>query len=106
VRFTRRDIRGYSNWSDSQLKNHCMRLQEMEYLLLHGGSRGHLLHYELLWDGSGKGDAHLCGLLEVDEAVGDGRKSDSDESKSASGPGQVCPMSDPEKCLRPDRARG
>jgi hypothetical protein len=50
-----------------------------------GGSRGHLLHYELLWDGSGKGDAHLCGLLEVDEAVGDGRKSDSDESKSASG---------------------
>ena len=26
VRFTLRDIRAYSNWSDSQLKNHCIRL--------------------------------------------------------------------------------
>ncbi|MBN3053817.1 DNA primase, partial [Pectobacterium brasiliense] len=51
VRFTRRDIRNATQWSDSQLKLHCLRLAEMEYLLVHGGSRGHLLQYELLWDG-------------------------------------------------------
>ncbi|PHM75352.1 CHC2 zinc finger domain-containing protein [Xenorhabdus cabanillasii] len=62
VRFTRRDIRAYTNWSDSQLKLHCQRLSDMEYLLVHGGSRGHLLQYELLWDGDGD-NAHLSGLI-------------------------------------------
>ncbi|MCT2385928.1 CHC2 zinc finger domain-containing protein [Erwinia pyrifoliae] len=66
VRFTRREIREVTRWSDNQLKVHCLRLAEMEYLLVHGGSRGHLLQYELLWDGSGDG-AHLCGLIEPDE---------------------------------------
>ncbi|OTA18461.1 DNA primase [Xenorhabdus vietnamensis] len=62
VRFTRRDIRAYTNWSDSQLKLHCQRLSDMEYLLVHGGSRGHLLQYELLWDGDGD-SAYLSGLI-------------------------------------------
>lgn len=51
------------------------RLAEMEYLLLHGGSRGHLLQYELLWDGNTGDDPHLCGLLEVDEHESSERKS-------------------------------
>ncbi len=79
VRFIRRDIRGWTNWSDSQLKNHCMRLTEMEYLLLHGGSRGHLLRYELLWDGSSGEGNHLCGLLNV---TGNGENSEGSERKS------------------------
>ncbi|PHM63293.1 CHC2 zinc finger domain-containing protein [Xenorhabdus ishibashii] len=62
VRFTRRDIRDFTQWSDNQLKVHCQRLAEMEYLLIHGGSRGHLLQYELLWDGDGN-SAHLSGLI-------------------------------------------
>ncbi|MDC9598283.1 toprim domain-containing protein, partial [Xenorhabdus anantnagensis] len=62
VRFTRRDIRDFTQWSDNQLKVHCQRLAEMEYLLIHGGSRGHLLQYELLWDGEGD-SAHLSGLI-------------------------------------------
>ncbi|MGJ0638707.1 CHC2 zinc finger domain-containing protein [Xenorhabdus bovienii] len=62
VRFTRRDIRDFTQWSDNQLKVHCQRLAEMEYLLVHGGSRGHLLQYELLWDGDGD-SAHLSGLI-------------------------------------------
>ncbi|KZI36775.1 DNA primase, partial [Escherichia coli] len=37
VRFTRREIRDFTQWSDNQLKVHCMRLAEMEYLLIHGG---------------------------------------------------------------------
>ncbi|UAN51429.1 toprim domain-containing protein [Serratia sp. JSRIV002] len=81
VRFTRRDIRGYTNWSDNQLKVHCLRLTEMEYLLLHGGSRGHLLQYELLWDGGGADENHLCGLLDVEECEGGECKLDSNESK-------------------------
>ncbi|EBF2920013.1 toprim domain-containing protein [Salmonella enterica subsp. enterica serovar Agama] len=81
VRFTRREIREATQWSDNQLKVHCMRLAEMEYLLVHGGSRGHLLQYELLWDGSGDG-AHLCGLIEPGEKPAyDARKLGPDESK-------------------------
>jgi len=74
VRFTRRDIRAYTNWSDNQLKVHCLRLTELEYLLTHGGSRGHLLRYELLWDGGSGEENHLCGLLNVDDNEGGERK--------------------------------
>ena len=97
VRFTRRDIRAWTNWSDSQLKNHCMRLTEMEYLLLHGGSRGHLLRYELLWDGGSGEENHLCGLLNVDENGGSKGKSESAAEKSAPGLGQVGAKSDLQK---------
>lgn len=65
VRFTRRDIRAFTQWSDSQLKLHCVRLTEMEYLLVHGGSRGHLLRYELLWDGDNPDETRLCGLIDL-----------------------------------------
>ncbi|MCC8423209.1 DNA primase, partial [Photorhabdus thracensis] len=65
VRFTRRDIRRYTQWSDNQLKVHCQRLADMEYLLVHGGSRGHLLQYELLWNGDSAEEAHLCGLIDL-----------------------------------------
>lgn len=85
VRFTRRDIRTWTNWSDSQLKNHCIRLSEMEYLLLHGGSRGHLLRYELLWDGGSGEENHLCGLLNVGDNEGGERKSGSGNGKSEAG---------------------
>lgn len=63
VRFTRRDIREATEWSDGQLKIHCTRLTEMEYLLTHGGSRGHPLQYELMYDGKNAG-RHMCGLLD------------------------------------------
>ncbi|KFF61490.1 DNA primase [Pectobacterium brasiliense] len=94
VRFTRRDIRDATQWSDNQLKVHCLRLVEMEYLLVHGGSRGHLLQYELLWDGRGNGDnTHLCGLIDPPEAnpAGqyDSRKLEVKGSKLASSCPQV-----------------
>lgn len=63
VRFTRRDIREYTQWSDSQLKNHCQRLADMEYLLIHAGHHGQLLRYELLWDGVDEQTPYLCGLI-------------------------------------------
>lgn len=97
VRFTRRDIRNYTHWSDSQLKNHCQRLSDMEYLLIHGGSRGHLLHYELLWDGHSPHENHLCGLLNTTANESDVRKSGLLESKSAPGLAHVRVKSEPSK---------
>ncbi|WKV50942.1 CHC2 zinc finger domain-containing protein [Dickeya fangzhongdai] len=106
VRFTRRDIRAWTNWSDSQLKNHCLRLAEMEYLLLHGGSRGHLLQYELLWDGNTGDDPHLCGLLEVDEPEGRERKSGPEAEKSGLSLPQVRGKSGVEKPASGQTAQG
>jgi DNA primase catalytic core len=62
-RFTRREVREATKWSDNQLKVHCARLADMEYLLVHGGSRGHALQYELLYDGQDDG-RHLSGLID------------------------------------------
>jgi DNA primase len=69
VRFTRRDVREATGWSDSQLKVHCARLADMEYLLIHGGSRGHVITYELVWDGGDDQDdaKRLCGLIDPAE---------------------------------------
>jgi DNA primase catalytic core len=72
VRFTRKDIRDATQWSDNQLKVHCARLADMEYMLIHGGNRGHSLRYELLWDGGDEAASsaqrrHLCGLLDPAE---------------------------------------
>ena len=64
VRFTRREVRDATQWSDNQLKVHCARLADMEYLQVHSGSRGHSLRYELLWDGPDQDGRYLCGLIE------------------------------------------
>lgn len=113
VRFTRRDIRASTGWSDSQLKNHCVRLVEMEYLLLHGGSRGHLLHYELLWDGDSTQTPHLCGLPDVDGLINTPSKAEGGECKSApeggrsgTGQGQVCLLSDAGQTASDHAAQG
>ena len=66
-RFTRKDIRLFSGWSDQQLKVHCRRLTELEYLLIHSGSRGKSFQYELLYDGNPAAPGpHLMGLIDVD----------------------------------------
>ena len=50
-RFSRRDVRGWIGWGDTQLKIHLRRLEEMEYLLTHRASRGQMFVYELLYAG-------------------------------------------------------
>lgn len=84
VRFTRRDVRDYTSWSDNQLKVHCMRLAELEYLVVHGGSRGHLLRYELMYDGAAESEPRLAGLIDASELDNDGCKLDLAESKLVS----------------------
>jgi DNA primase len=65
-RFSRRQLREYCGWSDGQLKIHCVRLEEMEYLLVHSGSRGRSIEYELLFDGEVDSDErHLMGLIDT-----------------------------------------
>jgi DNA primase len=65
-RFSRRQLREFCGWSDNQLKVHCVRLEEMEYLLVHKGSRGRSIEYELLFDGEVDSDErHLMGLIDI-----------------------------------------
>ena len=47
-RFTRRTVREYTKWGDTQLRQHLRRLEEMEYLILRrGGNQGQLVVYQL-----------------------------------------------------------
>jgi hypothetical protein len=64
-RFSRRDVRTHSGWSDFQVKKHMIRLQELEYVLIHRGGRGQSFVYELLYDGELNDDKHLMGLIDV-----------------------------------------
>jgi hypothetical protein len=52
VRFSRRELREYSHWGNTQLGIHLDRLVTMEYVLLHRSGRGHTYVYELLYEGS------------------------------------------------------
>jgi len=65
-RFSRRAIREVTGWSDGQLKIHCSRLEEMEYLLVERGGRGKLIEYELLYDGELNAGRHLMGLIDIE----------------------------------------
>jgi DNA primase len=72
--FTRRRLREYCGWGNTQLKVHLKRLEEMEYLLVHQGYRGNRglrsnsYEYELVYDGKGKdGSKFLMGLIDVNK---------------------------------------
>lgn len=66
-RFTRRDVRDFTGWGNTQLKVHLKRLEELEYLLVHRGGRGQSFVYELLHGlPSEAGSRFLAGLIDVD----------------------------------------
>ena len=65
-RFSRREVREYTELSDTQLRVHLDRLVQLEYLLVHRGMRGQSFVYELLFDGEAVNEApHLSGLIDV-----------------------------------------
>jgi len=65
-RFTRRQVRELTGWGDTQLRVHLERLVQMEYLIAHGGRRGLVFEYELIYDGQGAdGGAFLMGLQDM-----------------------------------------
>jgi DNA primase catalytic core len=47
-RFSRKDVRAWTEWGDTVLKKHLGRLEDMEYLLVHSGGRGQSFVYELV----------------------------------------------------------
>jgi DNA primase catalytic core len=68
VRFTRRQVREATGWSNTQLHVHLARLVELEYLLPHRADHGQGFVYELVYDGAGKdGRPFVCGLLDVEK---------------------------------------
>jgi hypothetical protein len=70
-RFSRRDVRAFTGWGDTQLRVHLHRLEELEYLLVHRGGRGQSFVYELLFERSGEdGRPLLPGLIEVEKLAG------------------------------------
>jgi DNA primase len=76
-RFSRREVREYSTWSDFQVKMHMHKLEELEYVLVHRGGRGQSFVYELLYDGRGQdGKPFLMGLVDVESlrCAYDGKK--------------------------------
>ena len=65
-RFSRRQVRDLTGWGDTQLRVHLERLVQMEYLIAHGGRRGLVFEYELVYDGQGgDGGAFLMGLQDM-----------------------------------------
>ncbi len=92
-RFSRRDIREFSGWGNTQVKIHCQRLEDMEYLLVHQGGRGSLIRYQLLYDGQGEeGQVFLPGLGQHKRAE-KRKKSGLNVEKSGSSRPQVGGMS-------------
>ncbi len=85
-RFSRRDVRAWTRWSDSQLKRHLARLEDLEYLIVHRGGRGQSFVYELYFDGAV--DAARPTLPGMEHSY-DGEKSGLEGQKSGGSPGQV-----------------
>jgi DNA primase catalytic core len=85
-RFSRRDVRAFTHWSDSQLKLHMKRLEDLEYLIVHRGGRGQSFVYELFFEQpSEESQPTLLGL----EHGYDAKKSGLEGQKSGGGLGQV-----------------
>ena len=67
VRFSRRQVREWSEWGHSQVAVHLHRLEEMEYVLPCRGRNGTRFEYELAYQGEGReGEPFLPGLLDME----------------------------------------
>jgi DNA primase catalytic core len=92
-RFSRRDVRQATGWSDSQLKRHLHRLEELEYLIVHRGGRGQSFVYELVFERQGDSTKPvLPGLIDAEKLRGcryDEKKSGLEGGKSGSSLPQV-----------------
>jgi hypothetical protein len=77
-RFTRREARAATGWGDTQLRLHLFRLESLEYLLAHRGSRGQGYVYELAYEvQEGEEVASLAGLIDVESLGYDGKNAGS-----------------------------
>jgi hypothetical protein len=89
-RFSRRDVRQFTGWGNTQLKIHLSRLEEMEYLLVHHGGRGQSFVYEIMFERSAGDDRPvLPGLIDVEKLRYDGNRSGLNGNKSGASRPQV-----------------
>lgn len=94
-RFTRREVREYTRWGNTQLKIHLARLVEMEFVIAHRGGRGQQFVYELLYDApQEEGQKVLARLIDVD-GLREAERSGSAATRSAPGRGAVAPQPAP-----------
>jgi hypothetical protein len=67
-RFSRRDVRQYTGWGDTQVRVHLGRLEDLEYLLVHRGGRGQSFVYELVFERSANDEKPvLPGLIDIEK---------------------------------------
>lgn len=103
-RFSRKQIREVTGWGNTQLKVHCHRLEDMEYLLVHRGRRGQSFEYELLYEApKEKNDKQLMGLIDVESLKKqdcDANKSELKQKESGSSRPQVGRVSESVKSLK------
>ena len=93
VRFTRRDVREASGWSNTQVHVHLSRLVELEYVLAHRADHGAGYVYELVYDGGGKdGGRFVSGLLDVEALRARERGHGYDENRSGVGAASSGPV--------------
>ena len=65
VRFSRKELRDATGWSDTQLRVHLARLADLEYLAAYRDGAGGRFVYELVYDGHGESEPHLSGLIDI-----------------------------------------
>jgi hypothetical protein len=95
-RFSRRDVRQFTGWSDAQVKRHLHKLEELEYLIVHHGGRGQSMVYELYFERpADPSQPFLPGLIDIEklqicgyDGNPDGQKGEKDGSSMP----QVRPM--------------
>jgi DNA primase catalytic core len=63
--FTRRTVREYTRWGDTQLRVHLRRLEEMEYLRVRHGGPGQAFVYQLRSDDAEEANRKPAGLRGV-----------------------------------------
>jgi energy-coupling factor transporter ATP-binding protein EcfA2 len=96
-RFTRREVREWTGWTDFPVRTHLDKLVALEYVLAHRGGPGQRFVYELLYDGEGAGGRpFLMGLIDV-ERLGAATGHEYDPNREGS-------EGDREGCLMPGRA--
>ena len=70
VLFSRRELREKTGWSQTQIRRHLERLQDLEYVSMRGGRNGVQMKYELFIDANEKAGAFHIGLIDVSTLKG------------------------------------
>jgi hypothetical protein len=101
-RFSQRDARTFTGWTDMQVKRHLAKLVDLEYVLVHRGGRGQSFVYELLYDGQGEdGSRFMLGLIDTGKLYDgnrgglEGDRGSENTDRGISGAGQGLPKGGP-----------